>query len=401
MCIVVREGTTDAYHYTYTDHLGSILTVTNSSGAIEAEQSFDAWGRNRNPDTWTYDMTNVAPNPAWLYRGFTGHEHLPEFKLINMNGRLYDPILGRMLSVDNYVQAPLSSQGYNRYSYVFNNPLKYIDPSGEMWGQHGYYKQDYIKRDPWGFYDYGGINRDLGGDGSWTNYSYNWETGTYTYRGQAVSFNEVMSVIENTYSSYALVADWEKATQILNSKGYNQSVHDFTSAYINAKGQVVLSYNKPTLCDLDFPNGFMLTGTQVTAFVLPFKEMESILENTSTSRGIATFSTQYITGGMESMMEPTNPFNKRIIAEGTKSFGKATFALKVVGGALGLVSAYDHFNKAKNAFKEGDRLNGWINIGKIVLDGVFIFGKASNPIILFGGMTYAILDMSGALELKR
>jgi RHS repeat-associated protein len=65
-----------------------------------------------------------------LIRGYTGHEHLEEFGLINMNARLYDPILGRMLSPDNYVHGATQTQGYNRYSYVLNNPLKYTDPDG-------------------------------------------------------------------------------------------------------------------------------------------------------------------------------------------------------------------------------------------------------------------------------
>jgi RHS repeat-associated protein len=64
-------------------------------------------------------------------RGFTGHEHLPQFGLINMNGRVYDPFLARFLSPDPYVQAPDYSQNFNRYSYAFNNPLKYSDPDGE------------------------------------------------------------------------------------------------------------------------------------------------------------------------------------------------------------------------------------------------------------------------------
>lgn len=55
---------------------------------------------------------------------------LPHFGIINMSGRCYDPVLGRMLSVDNYVQDATSTQAYNRYSYVLNNPLKYTDPSG-------------------------------------------------------------------------------------------------------------------------------------------------------------------------------------------------------------------------------------------------------------------------------
>jgi hypothetical protein len=49
-----------------------------------------------------------------------------------MNGRMYDPVVGRFLSPDNYVQAADFSQSYNRYSYCWNNPLKYTDPSGEF-----------------------------------------------------------------------------------------------------------------------------------------------------------------------------------------------------------------------------------------------------------------------------
>ena len=81
----------------------------------------------RNPTQWDYTIDH---RPEWLYRGYTGHEHLDPFALINMNGRMYDPLNGRMLSVDNYVQG--GTQGYNRYSYALNNPLKYTDPSGEF-----------------------------------------------------------------------------------------------------------------------------------------------------------------------------------------------------------------------------------------------------------------------------
>ena len=67
-----------------------------------------------------------------LGRGFTGHEHLPLFGLINMNARLYDPALGRFLSPDPYVQMPDFTQNFNRYSYALNNPLVYVDESGEF-----------------------------------------------------------------------------------------------------------------------------------------------------------------------------------------------------------------------------------------------------------------------------
>ena len=63
--------------------------------------------------------------------GFTGHEHYADLKIINMNGRLYDPVIARFFSPDNFVQAPGFTQSYNRYSYCLNNPLQYTDPSGE------------------------------------------------------------------------------------------------------------------------------------------------------------------------------------------------------------------------------------------------------------------------------
>jgi RHS repeat-associated protein len=126
--IVMDNNGTNTY-YVYKDHLGSINIVTDDAGNIIADQAFDAWGRQRNPIDWTYTTPNPIA-PEWLYRGFTGHEHLPLFGLINMNARLYDPVAGKMISPDNYVANIYSSQAYNRYNYANNNPLVYTDPDG-------------------------------------------------------------------------------------------------------------------------------------------------------------------------------------------------------------------------------------------------------------------------------
>ncbi|MBL7940068.1 MAG: hypothetical protein JNL43_11970 [Flavobacteriales bacterium] len=130
--ILVTEGGTTTY-FIFRDHLGSILTVVKTVGSawtIIAEQNFDAWGRKRNATDWTY--ANLAPGPRWLYRGFTGHEHVEPFGLINMNGRMYDPVNGRMMSADRYITSPFATQNINRYSYGHNNPLKYTDPDGDL-----------------------------------------------------------------------------------------------------------------------------------------------------------------------------------------------------------------------------------------------------------------------------
>lgn len=128
--MVVTVGSVTNYYAVYTDHLGSIYKITTASGVVVAEYNYDAWGRRRNPTTWDYAGVSI-PLP-WQQRGYTGHEHLDPFVLINMNARLYDPILGRMLSPDAYNAGNFASQSFNKYTYAGNNPLKYTDPSGNL-----------------------------------------------------------------------------------------------------------------------------------------------------------------------------------------------------------------------------------------------------------------------------
>ncbi len=112
--------------YLHRDHLGSVEAISNSSGVAVAYFSHDAWGQPRNADWTDSTGTNAAPGNL----GFTGHEMIPEIGLVHMNGRVYDPNLGRFLSADPVLQAPGNQQSYNRYSYVLNNPLGFTDPTG-------------------------------------------------------------------------------------------------------------------------------------------------------------------------------------------------------------------------------------------------------------------------------
>ena len=84
-------------YYVHKDYLGSYYCITDESGDIvllhdreEQVFSFDPWGRRRHPTRWDYYST---PTTYLFDRGFTGHEHLDNFDLINMNGRVYDPWL--------------------------------------------------------------------------------------------------------------------------------------------------------------------------------------------------------------------------------------------------------------------------------------------------------------------
>ena len=120
-----------------TDHLGSITALYDQYGTKCFSASYDVWGKrtvgicfSASYDVW--GKRTVGINNVGFDRGFTGHEHIDEIGLINMNGRMYDPNLGRFLSPDNYIQSPDNPQNYNRYSYCLNNPLRYTDPSGEF-----------------------------------------------------------------------------------------------------------------------------------------------------------------------------------------------------------------------------------------------------------------------------
>jgi RHS repeat-associated protein len=118
--------------YLLRDHLGSITGFMNGT-AIDQEQAFDAWGRRENVG-WASYMTVGGSTwnaiMALTERGFTGHQHVDRLDFIHMNGRTYDPKLGRFMQADIVVQAPANTQSYNRYSYLMNNPLNGTDPSG-------------------------------------------------------------------------------------------------------------------------------------------------------------------------------------------------------------------------------------------------------------------------------
>ena len=121
----------DATLYLHKDHLGSVDTITDENGQLVERNSYDAWGKRRlnnwKPPTETESIISLST------RGFTGHEMEDGIGLIDMNARLYDPILGRFLQPDSVTQAPNDTQGLNRYTYVRNNPLSYTDPSGHFW----------------------------------------------------------------------------------------------------------------------------------------------------------------------------------------------------------------------------------------------------------------------------
>ena len=126
---------TTALEYLHRDHLGSVESVTGAAGTELKVQAYDPFGSRRASD-WTRALSGTeraalaAEAPQRTARGYTGHEHLERTGLIHMNGRVYDPAIGRFLSPDPVVADASFSQGWNAYSYALNSPLSYSDPSG-------------------------------------------------------------------------------------------------------------------------------------------------------------------------------------------------------------------------------------------------------------------------------
>ena len=123
---------TSTERHLFTDHLGSVDLITDRTGAVVQAMSFDAFGLRRVADD--FDSSTPAERAGFdtsiTTQGFTGHEGLDAVGLVHMNGRVYDPLIGRFVSADPYIPAPHLTQSYNRYSYTLNNSLSYIDPDG-------------------------------------------------------------------------------------------------------------------------------------------------------------------------------------------------------------------------------------------------------------------------------
>ena len=115
------------------DHQGSISSiVANSTGTSYVSESFTAYGNRREASTWSGAPTSgeLGSMNGVTREGYTFQTVLGSMGLNHMNGRVQDAVTGRFLSPDPTSLSTGSTQTWNRYSYVANNPLTYTDPTG-------------------------------------------------------------------------------------------------------------------------------------------------------------------------------------------------------------------------------------------------------------------------------
>jgi RHS repeat-associated protein len=126
-----RSDNTSATYYATSDHLGSADLVLDATAIVLSRESYTPFGARRGSN-WQ-GLPTAADYTAFgntTRRGFTGHEMLDSVSLVHMNGRVYDPYLGRFTSADNVVQSLAVTASINPFSYAWNDPLRYTDPSG-------------------------------------------------------------------------------------------------------------------------------------------------------------------------------------------------------------------------------------------------------------------------------
>jgi RHS repeat-associated protein len=224
--IVEAQDYPNATDYLCDATSNNLLAVTDEAGQVVEHLRYDPWGLRKNPLTWDTDFSGGLTD-----RGYTMHEHLDEFRLINMNGRIYDPVLGRFLSPDPFVTSPENPQNYNRYSYVLNNPLKYTDPSG-------YSKITNIINTLWS-YDHGGTWTLGGGPHKFESHDEAFEAGidyvntTNSWGNTAYGSEQASRTIYNMIKNINYNYDINRNTVMYQGEnrqyhfGYDRSTHTF------------------------------------------------------------------------------------------------------------------------------------------------------------------------------
>lgn len=161
--------------YLHDDHLGTVESITDATGTVVERRKYEPFGEARSPLNPAVAKSPSVGDPR-VRLGFTEHEEDAETSLVNMRGRLYDPKTASFVSPDPYVQAPILGQSYNRYSYVLNSPLNFVDPSGfsglSLTSQGGVAFYDGSRA--WGYEDIDVMAPEagwLGLSGGWTSFT--------------------------------------------------------------------------------------------------------------------------------------------------------------------------------------------------------------------------------------
>ena len=358
VAILVKQGSAVQTYYVETDHLGSVTGIINTDKTYASRSSYDAWGRRRNPADWSY---NNIPTPVITDRGFTGHEHLDRFGLINMNGRMYDPVVGRFLGVDPVVQAPDYSQSFNGYSYCWNNPLKYTDPSGYL-----------LDADSWqrSMYESSLRRRGISQSDIWMmEYDPYW--GSYF----EAPYNTSSAAGSSYYSNYSTIYGKQPENPHRFKSGY------WVREWVDSNGNII------------YPDG--LSGMGYIPEITIVERFVPIYAAKNETEAILYFiysygKTQRAGGWGESMENNIAGSFDLISAAASKELAKVSLGASTGGLLMSLISLYkinrDIRNNGSESFGDKSRL------------GLNIFFAGCDFVVPFSGFVPAAIDSWGKFE---
>ena len=257
---IFSSGGVATPYYFVGDHLASTTAITTAAPALQEYDSYDAWGQRRQSDGNEWSGCTQTPRPPLSLRGYTGEEQLYAYCLVNLNGRIYDPGIGRFLSPDPTVPDPTNGQSYGRYSYVVNNPLRFADPTGYGCGDEttSCYEIHYIDGDNEPCWDCSGpgITNDVYGNPvPATNFSGGWNTVSIGWNGTNGGFWRTTSVtvtdldpttgqpISNTSTAQVWVPGTsETATYSINSDTIQAGINASPQTYWVIGGAAIGQY---------------------------------------------------------------------------------------------------------------------------------------------------------------
>ena len=278
---MISNNGVETMYYGYADNQSSLIALTDENGTVVEKYAYDPLGARRNPTDWTQKDNRTS----WITnRGYTGHEHLDAFGIINMNGRVYDPSTAQFFSPDPFIQSGGDWINYNRYGYCFDNPLTNTDPSGYVKepNDDGYVP----KLMPANCYYYGsqiyrGYNSGFTYGGTSSPYTYDWHTGNYNdSQGNIAAYWEVSNNYIQSNSTRATsdqiitalntVQSGQKFYSVQFGSGftsYATSYGDIGNATVSSNGGLNFSNPTAAMTSLSFWEGGSGEGKSLSDFV--------------------------------------------------------------------------------------------------------------------------------------
>ena len=378
--------------------------------------AYDPWGARRNPNDWTQ-----LPSPQGegsgsgvrylTNRGYTGHEHLDMFNIINMNGRVYDPLTAQFYSPDPFIQSGSDWKNYNRYSYCMNNPTRYTDPTG-------YLKESNDDPQPklmpaicyfYGSQMYRPQTGGTGGGGS--DYRYDWGSKTYTdSQGNFVSTNEAINNYINPNLGSASEGDVANLLSSLKSEsGLNVYSVKFSSGYTSYAASVG-DIGKATI---DYNGGLSFSNSTAGMISMSMWEGESgsslkTINDISNGLGFtneiqSTLISAAVAGRRGMSMLNVNSISYLRVGADVATYMKYAKGLgvgaSVITTAYSSVNVYNQYNKGglDDVFSHRDILDATVGLTGLGATGLVTLGMISNPVgwaIGAGVLVYGVSTMA-------